>query len=72
MPRVQQKRGTASALASVNPTPAAGEIIWESDTNKLKIGDGTTAYNSLPYVSGEGGGSSTAGLTGYGAKLLFG
>jgi hypothetical protein len=71
MPRVQNKRGTASALASVNPTPAAGEIVWESDTNKLKVGDGTTAYNSLPYVSGEGG-SSTAGLTGYGAKLLFG
>jgi len=70
MPRVQQKRGTASALASVNPTPAAGEIIWESDTNKLKVGDGTTAYNSLPYVTT--GGSAAAGLTGYGAKLLFG
>jgi hypothetical protein len=71
MPRVQNKRGTASALASVNPTPAAGEIVWESDTNKLKVGDGVTAYNSLPYVSGEGG-SAAAGLTGYGAKLLFG
>lgn len=50
MPRVQQKRGTASALASVNPTPAAGEIVWESDTNKLKVGDGTTAYATLAYV----------------------
>lgn len=69
MPKVQQKRGTASALASVNPTPAAGEIIWESDTNKLKVGDGTTAYNSLPYLTT---GGATAGLTGYGAKLLFG
>jgi hypothetical protein len=54
MPRVQQKRGTASALASVNPTPAAGEIVWESDTNKVKIGDGTTAYNSLPYLTTSG------------------
>ena len=71
MPRVQQKRGTASALASVNPTPAAGEIVWESDTNKLKVGDGTTAYNSLPYLTTAGGGSSNA-LTAYGAKLTFG
>lgn len=70
MPRVQQKRGTASALASVNPTPAAGEIVWESDTNKLKIGDGTTAYNSLPYLTTSGG--SVTGLTAYGAKLTFG
>jgi hypothetical protein len=70
MPRVQQKRGTASALASVNPTPAAGEIVWESDTNKLKVGDGTTAYSSLPYVTTSGG--STAALTAYGAKLTFG
>jgi hypothetical protein len=69
MPRVQNKRGTASALASVNPTPAAGEIVWESDTNKLKIGDGTTAYNSLPYLTTSGGGS---GGSSYGTKLLFG
>lgn len=70
MPKVQQKRGTAANLASVNPTPAAGEIIWESDTNKLKVGDGTTAYNSLPYLTT--GGAAAAVLTGYGAKLLFG
>jgi hypothetical protein len=50
MPRVQNKRGTAANLASVNPTPAAGEVIWESDTNRLKIGNGTDAYTSLAYV----------------------
>lgn len=51
MPRVQQKRGTASALASVNPTPAAGEIVWDSTENAIKIGDGSTAWASLAYVT---------------------
>jgi len=50
MPRVQHKRGTAANLASVNPTPLAGELVWESDTNRLKIGNGSTAYTSLAYV----------------------
>jgi len=63
---MQVKRGTASALATANPTPAAGEIVWESDTNKLKVGDGTTAYSSLPYIS-TGGGSGSS----YGSQLLF-
>ena len=63
---VQVKRGTASALATANPTPAAGEIVWESDTNKLKVGGGTTAYSSLPYIS-TGGGSGSS----YGSQLLF-
>lgn len=51
MPRVQQKRGTASALASVNPMPAAGELVWDSTENAIKIGDGSTAWNSLAYVT---------------------
>lgn len=56
MPRVQNKRGTASALASVNPTPAAGELVWERDTNRLKVGNGTDSYTTLAYV---GTGSTT-------------
>lgn len=50
MPRVQNRRGTAAALASVNPTPLAGELVWESDTNRIKIGDGTSTYTTLSYV----------------------
>ena len=50
MPRVQHRRGTASALASVNPTPLAGELVWESDTNRIKIGNGTSTYTTLSYV----------------------
>jgi hypothetical protein len=34
----------------VNPTPAAREPVVETDTRLMKIGDGTTAYNSLGYI----------------------
>lgn len=60
MPIVQHRRGTLAALAAANETPSAGEIYLELDTNRLKVGDGATAYNSLPYIVGSGatGGSS--------------
>lgn len=49
------KRGTAAALTSNNPTLNSGEPGYETDTGKLKIGDGVTAWNSLSYFSdGEG------------------
>lgn len=47
--RMQQRRGTASQWTSANPILAAGEIGYETDTNKFKIGDGTTAWGSLSY-----------------------
>jgi len=46
---VQHKRGTSGALAGNNPTLAAGEIGYETDTGRLKVGDGSTAWNSLSY-----------------------
>lgn len=49
MKTLQHKRGTAAAIAAINPTIAAGEIVVEKDTKKIKIGDGTTAWNSLAY-----------------------
>ena len=42
--------GTAAALASSNPVLRGGEIAYETDTISYKIGDGSTAYNSLTYV----------------------
>ena len=41
--------GTSISLAQQNPTLAAGQIGYETDTKFFKIGDGTTAYNSLSY-----------------------
>jgi len=43
---------------------SAGEPGFESDTNKLKIGDGTSNWNSLPYVTGSGGSTGPTGPTG--------
>ena len=48
--RIQVKRGTAASWASNNPVLFAGEIGFETDTKKLKFGDGTTAWNSLVYT----------------------
>ena len=46
----QQRRDTASNWTSNNPTLLAGEWGIETDTKKFKIGDGTTAWQSLDYV----------------------
>ena len=50
MPTMQQKRGTSSRWTSTNPILLAGEIGVETDTNKLKVGDGVTQWNSLGYT----------------------
>lgn len=42
--------GTAANLAAVNETPFVRELVVERDTLKMKLGDGVTAYNSLPYI----------------------
>lgn len=47
--RMQQRRGTAAQWTSANPVLAAGEIGFETDTNKFKIGNGSTAWASLSY-----------------------
>lgn len=44
--------GTAANLAAVNEVPRAREMVVETDTRKLKVGDGVTAYNLLPYIQG--------------------
>ena len=47
--RMQQRRGTASQWTTANPILNAGEMGWESDTNKFKIGDGTNHWADLDY-----------------------
>jgi len=53
--RMQQRRGTAAQWISTNsgagPVLNAGEIGWESDTNKFKIGDGVNNWTSLDYFA---------------------
>ena len=47
--QIQVRRGTASQWTSTNPTLASGEWGFETDTAKVKIGNGSTAWNSLSY-----------------------
>ena len=48
---IQIRRDTAANWTSTNPTLAQGEIGWERDTGRLKIGDGSTAWNSLDAMN---------------------
>ena len=50
--QMQQRRDTAANWTSADPTLLAGELGYESDTGKLKIGDGSTVWSSLAYEPG--------------------
>ena len=50
---IQIRRDTASNWTSANPTLAQGELGIETDTLKVKAGDGTTAWTSASYFTGE-------------------
>lgn len=49
------RKGTASRWASLNPILKNGEAGFVYDNNKIKIGDGVTPWNSLPYIDGGNG-----------------
>lgn len=48
--QIQVRRDTASNWTTNNPTLSSGEIGYETDTGKIKVGDGTTAWTSLDYI----------------------
>lgn len=50
--KIQVRRGTAANWTSVNPTLSSGEIGFETDTKKIKVGDGSTAWTALSYAAG--------------------
>lgn len=47
---IQIRRDTAANWSSANPVLAQGEIGAETDTNKIKMGDGLTAWDGLDYL----------------------
>ena len=59
--QIQIRRGTAAAWTTADPTLAAGEFAIETDTDKYKIGDGSTAWTSLGYSSLPSNAVTTAG-----------
>ena len=48
--KIQHIRDTASNWTSNNPTPFQGELCYETDTGRIKLGDGTSTWNSLAYT----------------------
>jgi hypothetical protein len=69
--RMQQRRGTAAQWISTNsgngPILNAGEIGYETDTNKFKIGDGTNHWINLDYFIDA---NSTANPS-FGTSIVF-
>lgn len=48
--RWRMRGGTAANLATVDEVPLVRELQIETDTRKMKLGDGTTAWSLLPYI----------------------
>lgn len=49
--QIKLRRDTAANWTSANPTLAEGELGYETDTGRFKIGNGSTAWNSRSYAT---------------------
>jgi hypothetical protein len=47
--QIKLRRGTLSEWSSLNPILVNGEIVVETDTQQVKIGNGVSQYSLLPY-----------------------
>lgn len=61
---IQLRRDTAANWTSADPTLASGEAGYETDTGKIKFGDGSTAWSGLSYFGGTPSGSAGGDLSG--------
>ncbi len=50
MATIKLRRGTAAEWSTANPILANGEPGVEIDTGRYKTGNGTSAWNALPYA----------------------
>jgi hypothetical protein len=50
---IGQRRDNAYDWDTDNPVLRAYETGWETDTRRVKFGDGTTAWRDLPYAVGQ-------------------
>ena len=51
--KIQLRNDLAATWNSKNPVLKKGEIGIEIDTRKMKVGDGTTAWNALSYMGAD-------------------
>ena len=49
--KIQIRRDTAANWASNNPILSAGEFGLESDTQKIKVGNGSENWAARPYIN---------------------
>lgn len=49
--KMQLRRDTAANWTAANPVLAEGEIGFEINTNKMKIGNGIATWNELVYFN---------------------
>jgi hypothetical protein len=47
--KIQIRRGTTSQWSTTNPILASGELGYDTDLKRMKIGNGVTAWNSLEF-----------------------
>lgn len=50
--RIQYRRDTKTNWLKYNPILLEGEVGYETDTHRQKIGDGVKTYSELEYISG--------------------
>ena len=62
--RIQIRRDTEIKWEINNPILLQGELGYTTDTHFMKIGDGVTPWNSLPYWGPNIGGTGATGSTG--------
>ena len=55
---------TAAEWATRNPVLVKGQLVQESDTKALKVGDGSTRYSDLAYAGVSMGSGGSAGYDG--------
>ena len=65
------RRNTSEYWEQKNPLLAEGEPCFELDTGKLKIDNGTTTYNDLPYINSTITAISTDLLTQGTEEIIF-
>jgi hypothetical protein len=61
--KILHRRDTAANWTSTNPTLSAGELGFETDTLKFKIGNGSSAWTALTYSQDASLLSGTASIT---------
>jgi hypothetical protein len=48
--KIQNRRDTAARWTQYNPILLEGELGLETDTGKMKLGDGVNTWSALPYM----------------------